>query len=305
LNIVDNADSVGGFELSGARQSLDELFSLARRYRSSAAYYELIRFISRFRSYAPFNAMLVHIQKPGAVYVAPPHRWMADHRRRIRAEAQPLVILQPMGPVMFVFDVSDTAPEGDAPALPLEIDRPFDVGFRSLGTELELTVENAKRDGVEVVERNDGSQRAGSIQFVEPGGHVSFRVKHRPAIEYCDIPLMYKLILNSNHCVETKYATLVHELAHLYCGHLGTPNKRWWPERSLVSDKIKEFEAESISYLVCKRAGLDSPSERYLANYLEANPDGDVPPVSLECVVKCAGLIETMGHRQMKPRTKE
>ena len=30
---------------------------------------------------------------------------------------------------------------------------------------------------------------------------------------------------------ESRYATIVHELGHLYCGHLGTPNAKWWPDR--------------------------------------------------------------------------
>ena len=122
-----SVNAEGKCERDAARQSLDELFTLARRYKSSKTYKELLDFIAKFRFYAPFNAMLVHIQKPGAKYVAPPHRWLADYRRRIKPEAQPLVILQPMGPVMFVFDVSDTEPEKGAPPLPPDVEHPFDV----------------------------------------------------------------------------------------------------------------------------------------------------------------------------------
>ena len=35
--------------------ALDELFTLARKYNSSEAYLELIRFVGRFRFYSPFN----------------------------------------------------------------------------------------------------------------------------------------------------------------------------------------------------------------------------------------------------------
>jgi hypothetical protein len=62
-----------------ARRALDELFSLARQYRSSKGYHELIDFVARFRFHAPFNAMLVYIQMPGARFVAPPHRWRRDY----------------------------------------------------------------------------------------------------------------------------------------------------------------------------------------------------------------------------------
>ena len=202
-----SVNAEGKCERDTARQSLDELFTLARRYRSSEAYKELLDFIANFRFYAPFNAMLVHIQKPGAKYVATPYRWLSDYHRRIKAEAQPLVILQPMGPVMFVFDVSDTEPEKDAPPLPANVERPFDVRQGHEKGELGITINNAKRDGISVGERKDGSQRAGSIAIAKPGQYLSILVKQRPAREYLQVPLRYSLILNSSHSTETRYAT--------------------------------------------------------------------------------------------------
>ena len=93
-----------------ARRALDELFSLARQYKTSESFWGLANFMRRFRMYSPFNAMLIHIQMPGAKYVATAQRWFREYQRRIKANAKPLVILQPMGPVMFVFDVSNTEP---------------------------------------------------------------------------------------------------------------------------------------------------------------------------------------------------
>lgn len=40
------------------------------------------------------------------------------------------MILQPMGPVMFVFDVSETEPLPGAPCLPREVIAPFEVTDR-------------------------------------------------------------------------------------------------------------------------------------------------------------------------------
>lgn len=106
------------WDQDAAKRALDELFNLTYQYRASKAYYDLMQFIARFRFYSPFNAMLVHVQMPGAKFVAPPYRWLRDYGRRIKPGARPLVILQPMGPVMFVFDVSDTEALKDAPPLP-------------------------------------------------------------------------------------------------------------------------------------------------------------------------------------------
>ena len=42
-----------------SRRALDELFSMARQYRTSRAYFDLVHFIGGFRYYSPFNAMLL------------------------------------------------------------------------------------------------------------------------------------------------------------------------------------------------------------------------------------------------------
>ncbi|PYX70752.1 MAG: hypothetical protein DMG72_18250, partial [Acidobacteria bacterium] len=37
--------------------------------------------------------------------------------------------------------------------------------------------------------------------------------------------------LNNKHTREEQYSTLVHELAHIHCGHLGGDADGWWPDR--------------------------------------------------------------------------
>jgi hypothetical protein len=99
-------------ELKDTQKALDQLFTLTMQYQSSATYQELLSFVGRFRFYSPYNAMLVHVQMPGATFVASASRWLTKYSRRIKTGARPIVILQPKGPVMFVFDVSDTEGEG-------------------------------------------------------------------------------------------------------------------------------------------------------------------------------------------------
>lgn len=201
---------------------------------------------------------------------------------------------------MFVFDVSDTIPEENAPPLPREVTSPFEVRQGRIVDELKVTIKNACRDGVEVSERAAGSQSAGLIKRANPGRSLAFQVKERPQPEFVQIPLRYELLLNAGHSNAAKYATLVHELAHLYCGHLGTQDERWWPDRRGLPYDVAEFEAESISYLVCTRLGIDNPSDEYLAGFMKVNEE--TPPISLECVMKAAGLIEQMGRQRLMPR---
>lgn len=271
------------------KRALDELFALTTRYKASSEYQALLQFVARFRRYSPFNAMLVHIQRPGATFVAPAHRWLREYGRTIKPGSRPLVILQPMGPVMFVFDVSDTAGK----PLPPEIEKPFEVRGSEVRSRLPRAIENCKRDGVKVYTARFGSQQAASIS----------RVRSSEILLFKSVPVRVRYVveLDQDASAESRYASLVHEVAHLYCGHLGSPNRNWWSDRRGLARELEEFEAESVAYLVCKRLGIDTSSEKYLAGYVQDNRE--TPPISLECVMKAAGLIETMGVLNMKPRS--
>lgn len=290
----------GVWERDAAKRTLDELFAHTIEYRSSKAYQDMLRFVASFRWYSPFNAMLVHIQRPGASFVAPAHRWLYKYGRTVKPGARPLVILQPMGLVMFVFDVSDT--EGEV--LPPEVEKPFEIRGGKVGSRLQLTIENCKRDGVAVYKTKMGSQMAGQIRCAEPGRFIEYVFGNRENPKKVRVPLRYEVELSQDASDESQYATLVHELGHLYCGHLGRPEQKWkwWPDREGLPEEEREFEAESVAYLVCARAGLKSPSAEYLAHYLKDNET--IPRISLDCVMKAAGLIEAMGLESLAPREK-
>jgi hypothetical protein len=151
-----------------------------------------------------------------------------------------------------------------------------------------------------VTERRAGSQSAGSMRAATEKNVLFFQTKRKPEPKFVEIPLRYELLLNSKLSAEARYATLVHELAHLYCGHFGTPNKNWWPDRRGLADPAEEFEAESVCYLVCKRLGIDNPSEKYLSGYVGQNKA--IPMISLDCVMTAAGLIERMGREHLGAR---
>lgn len=281
--------------------ALDELFHAARRYRTSAEFMSLLQFVRGFRWYAPFNAMLIHVQRPGAAYCAPANRWRREYGRSIRTGAMPMVILQPMGPVMFVFDVGDTEPLPGSAPLPVPVVNPHGATGGKVGSELPRTLENAKRDGVRAEERASlGNQLAGFITIrVGAAARIEFPTRVKPP-ESVSVPVRFDVVLDSGATAETKYATLVHELAHLYCGHLGTPDDSWWPDRRGLPKEAREFEAESVSYLVCGRLGITTPSAGYLSGYTVKN--NEIPSISLDAVLWVAGLIESMGRRRLAKR---
>lgn len=99
------------FETDAARSLLDQLLEDSRLYTTSADYKALLDFVVRLRNFAPFNAMLLQIQKPGLSHAASASDWRERFGRTIKEGARPLVILWPFGPVALVYDVQDTAGE--------------------------------------------------------------------------------------------------------------------------------------------------------------------------------------------------
>src|SRR5882724_7955677 len=87
------------FEIEAARSLLDQLLTDSRLYKQSKDYKDLLDFVVRLRNFAPFNAMLLQVQKPGLSYAASARDWRERFGRRPKEGACPLVILWPFGPV--------------------------------------------------------------------------------------------------------------------------------------------------------------------------------------------------------------
>jgi hypothetical protein len=90
------------------RALIEQLIAATKLYDSSEAVQELLAFTIRLREFAPFNAMLLHIQKPGLTHAATAHDWWHRFGRVPKKGTRPLLVLRMKGPVDFVFDVQDT-----------------------------------------------------------------------------------------------------------------------------------------------------------------------------------------------------
>jgi hypothetical protein len=105
------------FNTEAVRSLLDQLLTDSRLYTQSKDYKELLDFVVRLRNFAPFNAMLLQVQKPGLSYAASARDWRERFGRIPKPGARPLLILWPFGPVALVYDVLDT--EGAALPKPI------------------------------------------------------------------------------------------------------------------------------------------------------------------------------------------
>ncbi len=252
------------------RALIDQLIVATKLYNNSKAIHELVEFTIRLRAFAPFNAMLLHIQKPGLTHAATANDWWERFGRAPKSGARPLLVLRTMGPVDFVFDVQDT--EGrDLPNSAFV--------FPTLGmlTDLRFAeiMQSVETEQINLIELDSGDGQAGWIrrtaQSEKPRG------KH-----------WYELACNRNHPAPTRFVTVAHELAHLYLGHLGPDRGRRVPDRSTVGRPLMEVEAETTAYVVAKRAGLTPKSESYLANF-----QGALEDLNLFGVTRAANAVET------------
>jgi len=272
--------------------ALDDMMAATRRFRNTHEYRALLSFTSRLRGYSPYNCTLLYLQNPGVGYVATASHWRNAFHRWPKPGARPYVILRPGGPVMFVYDLSDT----DGAPVPPEIERPFLTQGELNPDRYKRLKANCEHHGVAVVECDLGSLMAGAV----------FRASASDLEEYRSLGVRsharYIVKINSKYPVEDKYSSLAHELGHLFCGHLGADRQAWWEPRGTDDETLREFEAESVSYLVCRRAGLLASSDRYLQSY-DGGEDRKLPYYSLNAIMVAAGYIEEMGKSiWAKPR---
>lgn len=270
--------------------ALSQLFRRSARYRLAEEYKRFLDFVGQFPQYSPYNAALLHVQNPGVSFTATRRQWRERFDRVPEPGARPYVILQPFGPVLLVYDLPDTEPRSEeTEELPEKVTDPFAVEGELSEDTWTQTLQNCREKEKVAVRRSQNLHR-------RHGG----RVERRPFQANAQNPgdCLYRVLLNENLEIEEQYGALVHELGHLFCGHLGTDDGAWWDECSGIDKPQKEIEAESVAYLACRRTGLHSISEHYLHGYAQradGSSTGLLPPVRLRIVLDAVGHIESMG----------
>ena len=246
------------------------MIAATRLYDSRKALLELFAFTIRLRAFAPFNAMILHIQRPGLTHAATARDWHSQFGRVPVRGARPLLVLRTMGPIDFVFDILDT----EGRALPVDAFK-----FPTLGglTEQQFAehMQRVAKENVDLAPLDVGDTRAGYIRMAARSADPKW--KHR-----------YELGYNKNHPAPTRFVTVAHELGHLYLGHLGEDRARRVPDRRGVPKDLEEVEAELAAYLVAMRSGLKPRSESYLSSY-----QGAFSAVDVFAITRAANAVET------------
>lgn len=214
------------------------------------------------------------MQKPGLSYAASARDWRERFGRTPKEGARPLLILWPFSPVALVYDVLDT--EGES--LPENVAAFFAHGCideRQIATFMPLMHKN----GIEWCWVDAGDQMAGSIRVLKRAANDKEVTQ-------------YRMHINRNHAPAVQFASLAHELGHLFLGHLGKDKALNIPQRTPMDHAQNELEAESVAFLVCARNGVTSKSEAYLTNYVTQNTTID--EIDLYQVMRAAGQVEKL-----------
>jgi hypothetical protein len=256
--------------------AVDRLFKDAVERDGLSAFDQFLEFAIRLSNLSVYNAMLVNVQRPGATAVATERKWISLGGQ-VSASAIPIVILQPFGPVAFVYDYSDvygiTIPGEDASSL-------FATGSISQ-TVHDRVIDGARLHRIYINESDKyGGLMAGTAEALTHLPGVLTASKEGP---------LWSVTINKHHNLPTRFATLAHELGHIYCGHLGPDPKGRWGERKLDSHAQREMEAEAVCWLVCNRNGVRSRSAEYLHSLIAKS---DLSQVSIYSIFAAANLVE-------------
>ena len=273
-------DQDPGQEPEEVRSLLDQLIVDSRMYTRGESFKALLDFVVKLPNFAPFNAMLLQVQKPGLSYAASTYEWRELFGRKPKENARPLLILWPFGPIALVYDVCDT--EGED--LPEDV-MSFLARDKSGGknwTEFETRL---KRKGIRLQWFDGGDRKAGYIRRIDLEGRG------------------YEIHMNRNHDDAVRFVTLAHELGHLCLGHLGPDKKLKVPKRYVTGHPEQEIEAESVAYLVCRRNNVESRSEKYLSAFVDARKAVD--RLNVHQIMRAAGRVEALlgleGHSRFGP----
>lgn len=221
-------------------QKLSDLLTEGlEKYANSDEYKNLLSVMGKFYSYSANNCILIATQCPDASYVAGYNKWHDDFHRQVKKGAHAIRIKSPMKyedketgeeklgfKSSYVFDIADTY---QIPGKP-----PVKIGVE----ELHGTVK-------------DYSNLISCLTSTSPVP-VEFKSFKKSANGYFN-KTESKIVVKDTLSELQSVKTLVHEIAHSLL-HSDNPEI----ENEEKNREWKEFEAESVAFIVCKYLNLDT-----------------------------------------------
>jgi hypothetical protein len=319
-------------DLPDARAQVRQLIRAALEAPSPEELASFLDYANSFRRLSPWNAYMAYIQRPGASIIASKYEWETV-QREVKADAVPIIVLWPRSPIRFVYELADTSPEIDRAALK----DPFAVQGKlhpKAVAALQAALAKQKAFQIEIEWRRHGFHYAGSAarqgtvpaegslaalvcngspigEFAGDNAHTACGELIRVAESGAQLRIpSYRVTVNDRLDGGERFATIAHELGHIFCGHLGGCNsvgaddEGGWPNRTGLEENGREIEAEAVAYLVCSRGGIIPASVQYLKAHAAR---ADIRLVNLDLIVRAAARIERLAkirHGSIQFQTK-
>ena len=271
--------------------SIDRLFQDVKRFRKSSEFRKKLEFYSNFPYLGVYNAALVEQQRPGARFVLTAEKWKEEYNRKIKPNARPVIILMPFYPVEFLFDISDTKQidntrkEDENFIIEQIIQRNIAHCKSDVSFYMKNLKENLPKYGIHYnTDYQVGSEIHAEIR-IDQSEKMYVKVNKNHYIEHHN---HFTISVSSKADEVSQLVKILHELGHLFCHHISCP---WWNDRFYTKIE-KEFEAETVSFLVAKRLGIYSPSIEYLSYYVDGK--NNIPSILINHIFDAVDLIEQL-----------
>jgi antirestriction protein ArdC len=236
--------------------ALKELADSLRQGKSQSLL-RYLAFMARFHQYSFGNCLLIALQRPEATLVAGFQRWK-QLGRTVRRNERGIALLAPM---IGRRQPMDSESEDDSSA---------------------ETAAHTSRSGSTIrgfrivyvfdVSQTEGRELASFAQLSgDPGDHIP-KLEQLIAARGIQLEYVTSVLQGANGasfggriqiCLQLpppqQFSTLVHELAHELLHH--------GPQREQLSKAVRETEAESVAYVVCRAIGLECSTRA--ADYIQ------------------------------------
>jgi hypothetical protein len=272
------------------KDKIDELLFLIKEYRNTDEFQKMLDFVCRFHYLAPYNAMLVHIQNPGAELVTSVIKWRKFNRHP-KPNAQKLIILITFYPVRCVFDYSDTEQITGSKEIPeSKLTEKWDKGLQQENGEVNTEIFNNLISNLPLygIYLDNTFTAANTYRgYLMEYKEAHLYLASRKTVKELKVTSRFLISVKKNTSRTKQFLTIAHELCHLFCHQQRYISKK----RRYIFTKGKEFEAETTVWLIDKRLKIINSSVSCLSL---CSKDVQIPVCSTDYIKKTITEIENM-----------